>query len=124
MPPDRRDQGGVAPSPLDRSRIARTVALIPAGRWMSYGDIARACGGTDRHARTLNQHFIRRRVVGAHRVLLADGAVSPTALGDPVGVRTRLEDEGVRFVGGRASQAHRLRARDLAGIICAEADSA
>ena len=26
---------------------------------MSYGDVARAAGGTDRHARALNQRFIR-----------------------------------------------------------------
>jgi hypothetical protein len=26
---------------------------------MSYGDVAHACGGNDRHARTLNQRFLR-----------------------------------------------------------------
>ena len=48
-----------------------------------YGDVAYLCGGTDRHARTLNQRLLRLEIAGAHRVLKADGSVSPTALGAP-----------------------------------------
>ena len=44
---------------MDLDLIRETVAAIPPGAWMSYGDVAAAAGGTDVHARTLNQRFIR-----------------------------------------------------------------
>ena len=45
---------------MDPDRLDEIVAAIPHGRWMSYGDVARAAGGTDRHARALDQRFIPR----------------------------------------------------------------
>lgn len=100
---------------LDPLVVARVVAAIPAGCWASYRDVATAAGGSDRHARTLNQHFIRHRTPGAHRVLTANGRISPTALGDPAAVRQRLEAEGIAFENGRASATVRLSAGDLSG---------
>lgn len=100
-------------SHIQRERLAAIVAAIPAGRWASYGDVAQACGGTDRHARTLNQRFIHDAIPGAHRVLRADGTVSAGALGAPHDVRARLEAEGVRFVDGAADQAARMFSPDL-----------
>ena len=44
---------------MDEQLLREIVAGIPKGHWASYGDVARAAGGTDQHARALNGRFTR-----------------------------------------------------------------
>lgn len=105
---------------FDWSRIEAAVALIPEGRWTSYGDLAEF-GGTA--AQPVGNHCIAMPPeTNAYRVLNADGSPSPGfRWRDPADDRDVLDvlaAEGVAIdAAGRASKAHRLSAADLAALL-------
>ena len=95
---------------MDTDKLRTVLEAIPEGRWTSYGDVARALGASIAATRAINQQLIRHELPNAHRVLKGDGTVAPTALGDPAGVRAKLDADGVPFDEfGRASLDARFR---------------
>lgn len=81
-------------------RIYEVVKLIPCGRVMSYGQVARLAGNP-RGARAVGFALHRNpqpRVIPCHRVVFRDGSLAPGfAFGGPDEQRRLLEAEGIGF---------------------------
>jgi alkylated DNA nucleotide flippase Atl1 len=91
---------------------------IPLGRWVAYGEVAELVG---MHPVPLGRHLVDAGIVHAHRVLQADGSISPRlavrSFESADAVRARLVAEGVVFTHGRASQAQRIDGRTLGRLV-------
>lgn len=102
----------VGPSPAER--IWQVVALIPPGKVATYGQVA-ALAGMPRHARLVGRtlsNLPSRSRLPWHRVINAAGRISLRSGTDGHRKqRTRLEAEGVEFVGERVSRQYRWAAR-------------
>jgi alkylated DNA nucleotide flippase Atl1 len=104
----------------DWSPLHAALAELPPGAWTSYTDAAELVGS---HQVPVGQHLATTPgVVNAHRVLTADGMVSPgfqwTDPEDHRDVHQVLRADGVRFDHeGHADPAQRLSAEDLADLI-------
>jgi alkylated DNA nucleotide flippase Atl1 len=101
------------------SLMTQVLASIPAGRWTSYSDIAEVIGS---HQVAVGARLANVTMPNAHRVLKLHGTISPEfrwpdpqRTDDP---RAILEMEGITFNQfGRAAQAQRMAAKDLAEAI-------
>jgi alkylated DNA nucleotide flippase Atl1 len=100
------------------SVLRRALVAMPHGTWTTYGDLASLIGS---HPVAVGQRLGSKRVTGAHRVLQAEGTVSPSfrwldadRADDPHDV---LREEGIRFDDhGRADPDQRLSLEDLATL--------
>ena len=92
-----------------QERITSIVAMIPAGRVATYGQIA-ALAGMPRHARLVGR-TLRELPSGSKlpwfRVVNASLRISRRTGGSENLQRRRLEAEGVEFIGERVAAAHR-----------------
>jgi alkylated DNA nucleotide flippase Atl1 len=103
----------------DWSRLHQALAMVPAGSWTTYGDLAELIGSA---AQPIGNHLANEVVPNAWRVLTSDGRPS-RQFRWPDGERTEtqrevLEGEGVTFTpAGRAATEQRLFAADLAVLL-------
>ena len=114
--PTVEEAGGASEVPWDV--MNRALAELPAGSWTTYGDVAALIGS---HPVPVGARLATHPVPNAHRVLQAEGTVSPnfrwpdpTRTDDP---RDVLRAEGVEFDRyGRANPAQRIVTEELAQL--------
>jgi len=90
-------------------KVYAIVRKIPRGSVMSYGEVALVIG-YPRAARAVGQALHRNNDpvnTPCHRVVFADGSLSNSYAFGGLGVqKTRLEKEGVVFVGEKVEERH------------------
>jgi alkylated DNA nucleotide flippase Atl1 len=110
----------------DWTRLHAALAALPYGAWTTYSDAAELIGS---HQVPIGQHLASiPGILNAHRVLTADGCVSPgfgwTDTADTRDIHDVLRSEGVKFDNElRAVPSQRLKSDDLADLV-GEADEA
>lgn len=87
---------------MDKLRLYEAVKAVPCGKVTTYGTLARLLGeprGARQVGRLLHQNK-QPREVPCHRVVFKDGSLTP-AFAFGATQRAWLEEEGVRFIGGK-----------------------
>jgi alkylated DNA nucleotide flippase Atl1 len=118
------------PEPLiggDAERLAhrdwrllhQALAVLPAGSWTTYGDLAEVIGS---HPLPIGQHLASVPVANGHRVLARNGKVSPVFrwpdARDTRDPHVVLRSEGVQFDETLAANpSQRMTAQDLADLL-------
>jgi methylated-DNA-protein-cysteine methyltransferase-like protein len=83
--------------------VYQEVKKIPAGKVMTYGQVARAIGTRDPRRVGQALHANKNPEVPCHRVVFADGHLAPNyAFGGAEEQKKRLMAEGVKFKGDKA----------------------
>ena len=106
-----------APVPAHASSVARRIItaanLVPAGRWVSYGDLAEAIGSAPRGVASALSSVTplrlatdavddtRHWVVPWHRIRTSDGKVRSRAAGAHINERTQIDNAMFVAEGGR-----------------------
>ncbi len=120
MVPGARPQQWRVVHPLGTSDPYRAAAaLVPAGRWTTYGDISIAVRNDLLAARAVASSAMHNlEFPNPERVLKAGGRIAPSwvsedGLQGPEECRRRLEEQGVRFVDDRADPSQRMPWEEL-----------
>ncbi|MEE1941125.1 DUF262 domain-containing protein [Streptomyces sp. TRM 70361] len=115
--------GGVKPTGEEWpgwAELRAALVAMPSGTWTTYGDIAELIGS---HPVPVGAYLSSNpTVIGAYRVLTAEGRISASFHwaddGDRQPPQELLESEGVGFdASGRAHRAQRLTAAELATLL-------
>jgi len=92
---------------IDRDALRAVLKEIPPGHWTTYGDVAEGIGSPGAAQSVASAIASDTAVENAHRVLRANGAISPEWAGTdgsgPEEVRKKLEAEGVEFGDGECA---------------------
>ncbi|MFJ9916870.1 DUF262 domain-containing protein [Actinacidiphila glaucinigra] len=102
------------------AELRSALVAMPTGTWTTYGDVAELLGS---HPVPVGNYLSSHpSVIGAHRVLTADGKTSPSFRwpegSDRLPPQELLMSEGVRFDPyGRAHRSQRLTAAELATLL-------
>lgn len=104
---------------FDWGGLHAALEALPAGRWTTYGDLAKVIGTA---AQPLGGHVMScSECVNAFRVLDSSGQTRPGfRWTDPDDERTQsdvLVSEGIQFVGGRADPARRMPMEELCALL-------
>jgi alkylated DNA nucleotide flippase Atl1 len=105
--------------------LHQALAALPTGTWTAYSDLAELVGS---HPVPVGAHIARTPILNGHRAMAIDGRISPAFRwydeNDTRDPRDVLQQEGIRFIEGRADPTQRVTASELASLLGLAEDSA